>query len=136
MDFIKSVGQQKDLQPLHKAFKATPYLDSNGNVVTPKEPNAWKFERFIFDVLPHATKICVLVYPRELCFAPLKNASGPYSPDTVGAALMERDRTVLQEISGIKIEGAVEISQDFYYPTDALLEKWKGKAPQAGYIES
>ncbi len=36
----------------------------------------WKFERFLFDVLPHTQKTSVLVYPREDVYAPLKNLEG------------------------------------------------------------
>jgi UDP-N-acetylglucosamine/UDP-N-acetylgalactosamine diphosphorylase len=137
MDFIKSVAQKPDLLPLHKAFKATPYVDGNGTVVTPTKPNAWKFERFIFDILTASTKTGVLVYPREACFAPLKNGSGPYSPETVQADIEARDRAVLREVYGIEpAKGPLELSQDFHYPTASLLKKWKGKkvAP-TGYLE-
>ena len=48
---------------------------------------AFKFEYFIFDLLPFAEKVEVLLYPRELCFCPLKNAEGENSPKTVEKAL-------------------------------------------------
>lgn len=136
MDFIKSVTLKGDL-PLHKAFKATPYLDSHGKVVIPQSPNAWKFERFIFDILPFATKVGILVYPRESCFAPLKNGTGTDSPETVQAALEAHDRVVLRSVYHIETaESPLEIAPDFYYPTQELLNKWKGKSIHAtGYLE-
>ena len=42
--------------PFHIARKKVPYIDASGDRVEPKEPNALKFERFIFDLLPHGEK--------------------------------------------------------------------------------
>ena len=36
----------------------------------------WKFERFIFDMLPLSQKTNLLLYPREDVYAPLKNSDG------------------------------------------------------------
>ncbi len=49
----------------------------------------WKFERFIFDMLPFADKTNLLLYPREDVYAPLKNAAGEKSLATVQAALLK-----------------------------------------------
>ncbi len=48
---------------------------------------AWKFETFLFDALPWASKMEALVYPRHQIYAPLKNAKGEKSPETVRAAI-------------------------------------------------
>lgn len=84
---------------------------------------AWKFERFIFDVLPFAQKTGLLVYPREHCFAPLKNREGPDSPQTVRKALLQRDQEVFKEVTGQSVgpDTPLELSPKFYYPTPALL---------------
>ena len=47
-----------------------------------------KKEYFIFDLFPYAKNFKVLVSDRKECFAPLKNASGPDSLETVAKALM------------------------------------------------
>lgn len=125
MDFIKSIAQKANLLPLHKAFKATPFVDAHGKVVNPTTPNAWKFERFIFDILPFSTKTSVLVYPREECFAPLKNSTGLHSPATVKLALEARDRQILKKIYSIDAkESPLEIPQELYYPTPETFAKW------------
>jgi UDP-N-acetylglucosamine/UDP-N-acetylgalactosamine diphosphorylase len=49
----------------------------------------WKFERFIFDMLPHAEATHLLLYPREAVYAPLKNATGEKSLTTVREALQK-----------------------------------------------
>ena len=53
-----------------------PYLDEDGKQVEPDKPNALKFERFIFDLLPQAANPIVVEYTEQECFAPLKNAPG------------------------------------------------------------
>lgn len=139
MDFIKThIVNDPTPLPLHAAFKAAKHLDPTGNSVLSDKPIAWKFEHFIFDVLPRANKINALLYPRETCFAPLKNFSGEDSIETVRAALESSDRRVVSEITGTPCTvSPLEISQQFYYPTPSLLAKWKGKEiKQVGYLNS
>ncbi len=47
-----------------------------------------KLELFIFDVFPFTERVAVLESVRADEFAPLKNASGPDSPDTSRAAVL------------------------------------------------
>jgi UDP-N-acetylglucosamine/UDP-N-acetylgalactosamine diphosphorylase len=74
--------------PLHLAHKAI----SIPTDPKPFSPNAWKFEKFIFDIFPLIERIGVLVYPRRMCFAPLKNLTGPDSVETVQKALRDQNR--------------------------------------------
>ena len=60
----------KDTLPFHIAKKKVPHVDDDGNIVTPSEPNALKFEKFIFDLLPAAERPIVVEYAEEECFAP------------------------------------------------------------------
>lgn len=137
MDFIRKVAQENVSMPLHRAFKAAKYMNENGQTVKADKPIAWKFERFIFDLLPKARSVQALVYPREECFAPLKNGEGPDSPAAVAAALETRDRQTLEKITGVPCDTSpLEISPQFYYPTEDLLKKWKGKRVSSGYIEA
>ena len=62
--------------PFHIAQKKVPFVDASGELVKPETPNALKFERFIFDLLPAAKNPIVVEYAEEDCFAPLKNAPG------------------------------------------------------------
>lgn len=75
--------------PFHRARKKVPYLDERGRLVTPTEPNANKFERFIFDVLPWAETTLVVETTREE-FSPVKEPEGPDSPAAARAALARR----------------------------------------------
>ena len=62
--------------PFHVAKKKVPHLAVGGERVSPSEPNALKFERFIFDLLPEAQNPLVVEFAEDDCFAPLKNAAG------------------------------------------------------------
>ncbi len=68
--------------PYHIAVKKADYIDSNGNFVKAEEPNAYKFEQFIFDSYELFDGVCVLRVRREDEFAPIKNATGNDSPKT------------------------------------------------------
>ncbi len=68
--------------PLHLAHKKVPTCDEDGQTVKPTEPNAFKFEKFIFDSLPHAERSVNVVFKREDEFSPVKNAEGKDSPAT------------------------------------------------------
>jgi UDP-N-acetylglucosamine/UDP-N-acetylgalactosamine diphosphorylase len=68
--------------PYHRALKKVPYLDEAGQTVVPEEPNALKFETFIFDALPMARASITVEIVREEQFSPIKNADGADSPAT------------------------------------------------------
>ncbi|MDO5702200.1 MAG: UDPGP type 1 family protein [Lachnospiraceae bacterium] len=68
--------------PVHFAHKKIPHIDADGNPVTPREPNGWKFEYFIFDVLPALNSCLPFEVAREREFAPVKNRTGADSVDT------------------------------------------------------
>lgn len=138
MDFIKNrVVPECGKMPLHLAFKAAKHLDENGNTVAAHEPMAWKFERFIFDILPLASHVYALLYPRNRCFAAVKNFSGDESPGTAQAALQQQDGEILSQITGTEPpEHPFELAQEFHYPTPELLKAWRGKVlASGGYIE-
>jgi UDP-N-acetylglucosamine/UDP-N-acetylgalactosamine diphosphorylase len=68
--------------PLHVAHKKVPFCGDDGRAVEPDRPNAYKFEKFIFDVLPDAGTAVNVEFAREDEFSPVKNATGNDSPDT------------------------------------------------------
>jgi UDP-N-acetylglucosamine/UDP-N-acetylgalactosamine diphosphorylase len=71
--FLRKITQHADRLPWHLAKKKVAHLHQSGAVVTPTTENALKFERFIFDVLPHAERWTVLATQRHEEFAPVKN---------------------------------------------------------------
>ena len=68
--------------PLHVAHKKVLVCGDDGKVITPAKPNGYKFEKFVFDVLPDAKKVVNLAFDRREEFSPVKNATGDDSPVT------------------------------------------------------
>ena len=83
VDFLSRLIDRGEDLPLHAAHKKVPTFDTPD----PAAPNAWKFERFIFDAIPKASKVVCLEVPRDEQFLPLKNPDGPFGPDGVRTSL-------------------------------------------------
>ena len=68
--------------PLHVVKKAVPYVNKEGELITPDSPNAYKFETLALDLI-HEMDDC-LVFEVDRCkeFAPVKNKTGVDSVDT------------------------------------------------------
>ncbi len=110
--FARRVAADADrLLPYHVSEKAIPALDAEGRRVTPSRPNGRKLERFVFDALPAATRVCVVEADRTTEFSPVKNAEGENSPKTARRALSARARAWIDAagIEGIPTEGAIEV---------------------------
>lgn len=80
---LEQISQNK--LPYHVAFKKASYLNDKGEVVQPTEPNAYKFEAFLFDAFSTVDAMSILRVKREDEFAPVKNAEGVDSPETARA---------------------------------------------------
>ena len=77
---IEKIGSSK--LPYHSAFKKATYLNANGEVIKPEEPNSYKFESFIFDSFNKLDDMLIFRVKREEEFAPVKNKEGVDSVDT------------------------------------------------------
>lgn len=113
--FLERVANDEHSLPFHVARKAVPYLDDHGTLVEPKQPNAIKFERFIFDLLPLAKQAIVMEIDGRRVFAPVKNASGAKSdtPESVQRQILDLHREWLTAAGAIVGESTVEISPLF-----------------------
>jgi len=124
--------------PYHRAVKKVPFVDIAGKKVAPAEPNAIKFETFIFDALPMATRYAVVETDRAVEFEPLKNATGPDSPATVRARMSDlfagwlenAGAKVARDADGV-VPFAIEISP--LYAVDA--EELRHKLPAGTVVE-
>lgn len=68
--------------PVHLVKKKVPYLDEQGVLQKPQEPNAYKFETLILDMVYMMENCLPFEVEREREFAPVKNAVGTDSVDT------------------------------------------------------
>lgn len=85
----------KSSLPVHKALKKIECLGENGEKIVPQEPNAYKLEYFIFDILEYFPSILSFEVVREDEFAPIKNAEGVDS--------LESARKLYEDKMGIKL---------------------------------
>jgi UDP-N-acetylglucosamine/UDP-N-acetylgalactosamine diphosphorylase len=131
--FLERMLGLKDSLPFHIAKKKVPHVatdgDASGKLVEPTEPNALKFERFIFDLLPQATNPIVVEYAEEEVFAPLKNAPGEPkdTEEYVRRFMVNQHRGWLQAAGASVPEGvAVEISPLWGLDARGVKEKASG----------
>jgi UDP-N-acetylglucosamine/UDP-N-acetylgalactosamine diphosphorylase len=111
--FLERALALRDALPFHIAHKKVPYLGDAGRLIEPNQPNALKFERFIFDLLPHANNPLVVEFAEADVFAPLKNAPGAErdTPEYVQRFMVAQLRQWLEAAGTRVAEGvAVEIS--------------------------
>lgn len=110
--FLDRIHQTAPL-PFHQAHKQVAYLDGNGELVEPQKPNATKFERFIFDLLPEARNAIVMEVRPEDAFSPVKNADGAPrdTPATAKATMVNQHRAWLQQAGAtVRPDVLVEIN--------------------------
>jgi UDP-N-acetylglucosamine/UDP-N-acetylgalactosamine diphosphorylase len=79
---------------LHIVEKKIPYLDENGNLVKPEEPNGYKFENLVLDMIHQLDSCLPYEVEREKEFAPIKNATGVDSVESA-RKLLEKNGVVL-----------------------------------------
>lgn len=115
-DFL--AREAKEAMPLHLAFKKIPYVNEQGKVVKPSEPNGYKFEKFIFDILPKAKTAAFLAFDPKDEFSPVKNAEGKDSPDTCRADMQDKWRRMMSD-AGLPCAADVPVEIDPVYALDA-----------------
>lgn len=126
VDLLRRMARHADALPFHRAIKKTPFVDSLGNRVEPREPNALKFERFIFDLMEHAARGMVFEVDPGCGFAPAKNAPGA-SADTAAhtqQAMIELHARWLRAAGAtVGEQTPVEISPLFALDVDDCLRR-------------
>lgn len=80
--------------PLHIVKKKIPHIDDMGNMVKPVEPNGYKFEQLVLDMIHMMDNCLPYEVEREREFAPIKNA--------VGVDSVESARELLK-VNGVEI---------------------------------
>ena len=67
---------------VHVVEKKIPYIDNNGNKVSPTEPNGYKFELLVLDMVHMMDNNLAFEVQRTKEFAPIKNLHGTDSVDS------------------------------------------------------
>lgn len=132
-DFVRRMarGVGGATMPFHRADKKIPTVDAAGNPVKPDKANGIKFEMFVFDALPFASRPLVIETRRADDFSPVKNAEGVDSPKT------SRDDQIRQAVRWLRANGAtvetdptglpafgIEVSPLFGYDEESFRDSW------------
>jgi UDP-N-acetylglucosamine/UDP-N-acetylgalactosamine diphosphorylase len=131
--FLERMAASSQSLPFHVAKKKVPHIDEEGKLVEPETPNALKFERFIFDLLPAAENSMVMEVDEAVTFAPVKNAAGADrdSPELVQAQMMALHRNLLS-LAGVQVADEVPIEISPLFTSDA--ETLKKKVAEGLYL--
>lgn len=118
--FLERMQNEAGGLPFHVARKKVPHIDATGKRVEPQAPNAVKFERFIFDLLPSAERAIVVEIEAARGFAPVKNASGEKqdTPEAVQAAMAALHTQWLRQ-AGARVDPGVPVEISPMFALDA-----------------
>ena len=115
-EFLEQMQSSGSALPFHVAKKKVAHINAAGQRIEPQSPNAIKFERFIFDLLPSAARAIVVEIEAAKGFAPVKNAPGEKqdTPEAVQAAMIALHTEWLRQAGATVAPGTpVEISPLF-----------------------
>ena len=80
---IQALEKLQDVElPYHRAFKKNAFINYEGVKEVPLKPNSFKFEKFIFDAFSYFNDMLLLRVNEDEEFAPIKDFTGIYSPET------------------------------------------------------
>lgn len=137
VNFIEDIINRGTKLKYHKAFKKIFYINEEGELITPSEPNGYKFETFIFDLFEEAKNIVLMEVSRFEEFSPLKNKEGDDSPQEVKESLIKLYASWIKEAKieipmskDGKILGFIEISPLFALDKEEFVQKAKGMSFQ------
>lgn len=85
----KLVEINKMKMPVHVVKKKIPHIDENGKLISPEEPNGYKFETLILDMIHMSGSCTPYEVIRNKEFAPVKNDKGEDSIFTARDLLTE-----------------------------------------------
>ena len=80
--------------PIHVVEKKIPYMDENGVAHAPTEPNGYKFETLVLDMVHMMDDCLAFEVIREKEFAPIKNLHGVDSVDSARELLQKNGVTL------------------------------------------
>ena len=91
----KKLGEiMNNYMPIHVVEKKIPYMDENGVSHAPTEPNGYKFETLVLDMVHMMDDCLAFEVVREKEFAPIKNLHGVDSVDSA-RELLEKNGVTL-----------------------------------------
>jgi UDP-N-acetylglucosamine/UDP-N-acetylgalactosamine diphosphorylase len=112
--------------PLHRSAKPLrAWIDGEA-----RDVEGWKFERFVFDLIPEAERSVGLEIERAAEFAPVKNADGEDSPSTA-VELAHRNYVDWLDAAGVSVDlppgELIEISPLLGATREQFVALWDGR---------
>lgn len=134
VSFIERLISSGITLPIHRSHKSVPYLDMQGRICIPDKPNAYKFESFIFDALPHSQRCIMMEVARDEEFAPIKKFEGEDSPTSAVTMMCDLFGRWLRR-AGVRVKSyepgcvavPIEISPLFALDEAELRRRIRGK---------
>jgi UDP-N-acetylglucosamine/UDP-N-acetylgalactosamine diphosphorylase len=123
---LRRLSETAEGLPFHYAHKKVAHIAAGGRHVEPRSPNAIKFERFIFDLMPLSANAIVVEIDPQDGFGPLKNASGAEfdTPEMVQSMMIAQHTRWLEQAGAEVAEGVpVEICPLFALDAEELCRK-------------
>ena len=117
-DFIEQFASGEIKLPYHRAEKKVAFIDQNGALIHPTEPNAVKFETFVFDALPMARNPLIFEADRLEEFSPVKNMTGIDSLESSQSDQIKRAKRWLSHLNLSMSESSTIEICPFSYPSE------------------
>ena len=117
--FLQDQANRPESLPFHRAIKAVAHVNDDGQLHQPAQPNAIKFERFIFDIFPQATRTLLIERPQDEVFVPLKDAGSAESSPTAVRQQMSRLHRRWLEQAGVSLPSDLVIEISPLFATNA-----------------
>ncbi len=137
LDFLATSAKNGVGLPFHRAKKAVPFLNERGVVEKALAPNAIKFERFVFDLLPLADRTMVVEGDAAEVFAPVKNAEGAPTdtPSAARNAILAQHRRWLEE-AGVSVSPTVKVEINPNWALDAEEVRMRIQKPSSILVDT
>jgi len=84
----------KNTMPHHVVEKKIPYINEDGQKISPEEPNGYKYETLVLDMINLMENCLPFEVIRNKEFAPIKNKTGIDSVESARELLKENNVTL------------------------------------------
>ena len=137
LHFLAASAKNHGGLPFHRAHKLVPFLNDDDIVEKPANPNAIKFERFVFDLLPMADRTIVVEADAADVFAPVKNAEGAATdtPSATRSAISDQHKRWLEQ-AGLSVSPNVKVEINPNWALDASEVQMKIQKPSRILVDT
>jgi len=137
LKFLAEASRNAGGLPFHRALKQVPFVTEDGALEKPVAPNAIKYERFVFDLLPLAERTMVVEGDAADVFAPVKNAEGAPTdtPSATRQALSFQHKRWLEQ-AGVTVSPSVKVEINPHWALDAEEVRMKIQKPSQILVDT